>query len=221
MPTTSAPTETPLAAQLEKLIREKGTTARKVAEAAGLSTDAVRNLLKGRATSPRATTLQALADALGVPGAKLMSGFAGSEAVPAPLEKPAGWVDVPQVQPFDTDSASLLDVPAEGFWRLPEALLAARKVQAADAVVVRFAADESAMHRAGDYVLVDIKPGLLPPRRGGWVVLRDKGYGHALAEYRREGDGPDRRFSLHEVDGKEIDRSTAQVAGLIVARMLG
>ena len=213
--------ETPLAAQLARLISEKGTTARKVAAAAGLSTDAVRNLLKGRATSPRATTLQALADALGVPGAALMSGFATAEAVPAPAERPAGWVDVPQITPFEVDVATLLDVPAEGFWRLPEALLAARGVSAAEAVVVRFKEDESAVHRAGDYVLVDTRPSLGPPRRGGWVVLRDQGFGYALAEYRREGDGLERRHTLHEVDGKEIDRATARVAGRIVARMLG
>lgn len=218
---TDTPTETPLAVQLAKLIAAKGTTARKVAEQAGLSTDAVRNLLKGRATSPRATTLQALADALGVPGAMLMSGFATAEAVPAPIERPEGWVDIPQIVPFDVDAPSLLDVPAEGHWRLPEALLAARKVKASDAVVVRFAADESSVHRSGDYVLVDTDPGILPPRRGGWVILRDQGYGHALAEYRREGDGLERRFSLHEVDGKELDKSAVQVAGLIVARMLG
>ena len=221
MPTTSAPTETPLAAQLERLIREKGTTARKVAEAAGLSTDAVRNLLKGRATSPRATTLQALADALGVPGSALMAGFAGTEAVPAPVERPEGWVDVPQIVPFEADVASLLEVPVEGHWRLPEALLAARGLNAADAVVIRFKEDESSVHRAGDYFLVDTRPGLAPPRRGGWVVLRDQGYGYALAEYRRFVDGLERWYTLHEVDGKEIDRATAQVAGRIVARMLG
>lgn len=214
------PTETPLAAQLARLISEKGTTARKIAEKAGLSTDAVRNLLKGRATSPRATTLQALADALGVPGSALMAGFAGVEAVPAPAERPEGWVDVPQVSPFDVDAPSLLDIPAEGFWRLPDALLVARKLKASDAVVVRFQADESPVHHSGEYVLVDAKPGIAPPRRGGWVIFRDPGYGYALAEYRREGDGLERRLSLHEVDGKELDRSAVQVAGLIVCRML-
>ena len=218
---TDTPAQTPLAAQLERLIAEKGTTAKRVAAAVGLSTDAVRNLLKGRATSPRATTLQALADALGVPGSALMAGFAGAEAVPAPVERPEGWVDVPQVTPFETDVPSLLDVPAEGYWRLPEALLAARGVSAADAVVIKFKEDESSVHRAGDYFLVDTRPGLAPPRRGGWVVLRDQGYGYALAEYRRDGDGLERRHTLHEVDGKEIDRATAQVAGRIVARMLG
>lgn len=212
--------ETPLAAQLARLIREKGTTARKVAEAAGLSTDAVRNLLKGRAISPRATTLQALADALGVPGAMLMAGFAGTEAVPAPVERPEGWADVPQIAPFEVDAPSLLDVPAEGHWRLPEALLVARKLKVGEAAVVRLQADESSVYRAGDYVLVDTKPGIAPPRRGGWAILRDPGYGFALGEYRRDGDSLERRFSLHDVDGKELDRSAVEVAGFIVCRML-
>ena len=217
MPTT----ETALGAQLERLIAERGTTARKIAEKAGLSTDAVRNLIKGRATSPRATTLQALADALGVPGTALMMGFATAEAVPAPVERPDGWVDVPQVAPFETDAPSLLDVPAEGYWRMPEAALVARHVQAADAVIVRFAANETPLHRAGDYYLVTTAPGILPPRRGGWAIVRDPGYGHALVEYRRTGEGLERRFTTHDADGKEVGGNKMAVTGMIVGAILG
>ena len=213
--------ETPLGTQLAKLLDEKGMTIREVADRAGLSADGVRNILTGKATSPRATTLQGIADALGVPGARLMLGFAGDEAVPAPVELPPGWVDVPQVSPMDTDAESLLELAAEGHWRMPEAALAARGVKAAEAVIARFSKTESSVHRAGDYYLVTTVPGILPPRRGGWVLVRDPGYGHALLEYRRSGGGLERTFSVHDAEGGEIDREKLDVAGLIVGPVLG
>lgn len=215
------PIETPLGRQLARLLEEKGMTIREVADRAGLSSDGVRNIMVGRATSPRATTLQGIADALGVPGSRLMLGFAGDEAVPAPVELPPGWVDVPQVSPMDVDAESLLNVAAEGHWRMPEVALVARSVKAAEAVIVRFSRTESPVHHAGEFYLVTTVPGILPPRRGGWVLVRDPGYGHALVEYRRSGDGLERTFAVYDAEGGEIDREKLDVAGLIVAPMLG
>jgi transcriptional regulator with XRE-family HTH domain len=192
---------------------------REVADKAGLSPDGVRNLLIGKATSPRATTLQRIADALGVPGTRLMQGFATDEAVPAPAELPPGWVDVPQVSPMDVNAKSLLDVSPDGLWRMPEPALATFGVKPADAVIVRFAKRESPEHGPGSYFLVTVDPGILPPRRGGWVIVRDPGYGHALVEYRRSGDGLDRTFSTHDAEGKEVDRKKLDVAGLIVSQI--
>ena len=214
------PADTPLGTELRRLIEERHTTVKDLAAKAGLSADGIRNLIIGKATSPRATTLQALADALGVPGSRLMSGFATSEAVPTPKELPDGWVDVPQVCPLDVDAESLLVIPPEGHWRLPEAVLSARHVRPDQAVVVRFQKKESPVHGAGDYVLVDTDPGILPPRRGGWVVVRDPGYGHALVEYRRSGEGLDRTFTTHDADGKELKGAKLKVAGLVVGSML-
>lgn len=215
------PIETPLGLQLRKLIDESGMSIREVADRAGLSPDGVRNLLIGKATSPRATTLQRIADALGVPGTRLMQGFATEEAVPAPAELTPGWVDVPQVSAMDADAKSLFEIAPEGHWRMPEAALAARHVKAGDALIVRFGANESPTHRSGEFYLVTTSPGILPPRRGGWVLVRDPGYGHALVEYRRSGDGLERRFTIHDAEGKEIGGKKLDVAGLIVTPMLG
>ena len=215
------PIETPLGRQLARLLEEKGMTIREVADRAGLSSDGVRNIMVGRATSPRATTLQGIADALGVPGSRLMLGFAGDEAVPAPVELPSGWVDVPQISPMDVHAASLLEVSAEGHWRMPEAALIARGVEASEAVIVRFSRNESPVHHAGEFHLATISPGILPPRKGGWVLVRDPGYGHALVEYRKSGDGLERTFAVLNAEGGEIDREKIDVAGLIVGPMLG
>ena len=214
------PADTPLGVELRRLIEEKHTTVKDLATKAGLSADGIRNLIIGKATSPRATTLQALADALGVPGSRFMQGFATNEAVPVPKELPAGWVDVPQVCPLDVDADSLLTVAPEGHWRLPEAVLAAHHVRADKAVVVRFEKKESPVHGAGDHVLVDVEPGILPPRRGGWVIVRDPGYGHALVEYRRSGEGLDRTFTTHDADGRVMKGVKLAVADLIVGQML-
>ena len=214
------PADTPLGVELRRLIEEKHTTVKDLATKAGLSADGIRNLIIGKATSPRATTLQALADALGVPGSRFMQGFATNEAVPVPKELPAGWVDVPQVCPLDVDADSLLTVAPEGHWRLPEVVLAARHVRADKAVVVRFEKKESPVHGAGDHVLVDVEPGILPPRRGGWVIVRDPGYGHALVEYRRSGEGLDLTFTTHDADGRVMKGVKLAVAGLIVGHML-
>ena len=215
------PIETPLGNEIRRLLDEKGMSVKELSDKAGLSADGVRNLLIGKATSPRATTLQAIADALGVPGTRLMQGFAGHEAVPAPAELPPGWVEVPQIAPLDADAESLLAVAPEGHWRLPEAALAARHVKADEAVIVRFSTNESPVHRAGDFYLVTTAPGILPPRRGGWVLVRDPGYGFALVEYRRSGDGLDRKFTIYDAEGKELAMKTLAVAGLIVGPMLG
>lgn len=56
-----------LAANVERLRAERGLSGRQLSTAAGLSPDAIRNLRKGRSRSPRARTIQRLADALGVP----------------------------------------------------------------------------------------------------------------------------------------------------------
>ncbi len=66
-----------LALRLERLIRERGTTARALSMQAGLTPDTIRNIYRGQSTSPRGKTLSALADALGVPVACLL-GDSGS-----------------------------------------------------------------------------------------------------------------------------------------------
>lgn len=213
--------ETPLGNQLRALIEASGLTVKDVAAKAGLSPDGVRNLLIGKATSPRATTLQRIADALGVPATRLMEGFAGDQAVPAPVALAPGWIEVPQVSPMDADAASLLELPTEGHWRMPEAALASRRRRPADIVVVSFSKRESPVHFADTYYLVDMEPGILPPRRGGWALVRDPGYGHALIEYRRHGVGPESMVTVHDADGREFDGQNLSVAGLVVAQLLG
>lgn len=213
--------ETPLGKQLRELIAASGMTVKDVALKAGLSQDGVRNLLIGKAQSPRAPTLQRIADALGVPSTALMQGFAGDQAVPPPVGLPPGWVEVPQVNPMDSDAASLLEVLVDGYWRMPESALASHRVQPADAVIVALNKKESAVHAAGTFWLVDQFTGILPPRRGGWALVRDPGYGHALIEYRRHGVGPESMVTVHDADGRKIDGQSMEVAGLLVGPLLG
>ncbi len=210
-----------LGARLAGYMTSKGMSAADVAKIAGLSTDGVRNIATGRAPSPRAATIQAIAAALDINTTDLMQPptAGGQPAIRAPDDAPPGWVDVPQVDIFEMDAASLASLPPEGYWRMPESLLTARRVKPENAFIVRLQADESPAHRQGDYFLVDTAPMIGPPRRGGWVVVQMKSFGLMLAEYKRSTEGH-WDFTLQDGEGVEIEPEQVKLVGLLRGKML-
>ena len=60
-------TDTPMVATLRRVLRERGTSAREVSVEAGLSPDALRNVLAGKTKMPRPQNLSRMAELLRVP----------------------------------------------------------------------------------------------------------------------------------------------------------
>lgn len=206
-----------LGARLAAKMLEKGMSAADVAKIAGLSTDGVRNIATGRAPSPRAGTIQSIAAALDISTTDLIqepADSSGTAVAKSPEEATPGWADVRQIDIFERDGASLMDMSVEGYWRIPEALLAARRIKSKDAVIIRLHADESPTYRQGDYVLVDTAQMMGPPRRGGWVIITAESFGIMFAEYRRVVDDH-WGFTLHDGEGAELPIEKVKVIGLV------
>lgn len=113
-----------LAMNLEALIKERGISARELCRRADVSLDTARNIIVGRSTSPRARTLQALADVLGVP----LHALYGGEPPPSYVAvQVARMVTIPELaywSPSDQSGiAAEWSIPADAVGnRLPERL---------------------------------------------------------------------------------------------------
>jgi transcriptional regulator with XRE-family HTH domain len=111
------PPPSPLARRLDKLIKERGTTARALSLQAGLGPDGIRNIMRGLSRSPQAHTVQAIADALEVPLTRLLTDE-----------------DAPPYRPEDEPPPGMLNVPefvwgsedAQHTWRIPLSMVAPR-----------------------------------------------------------------------------------------------
>jgi transcriptional regulator with XRE-family HTH domain len=103
-----------LGANLARLIKRRGISGRELSRRADLSLDSVRNILTGRSTSPRARTLQALADVLDVP----LSALYGGEALPRYVKVQIGRsVTIREMVP--SPSATLADGDVAAEWSIP------------------------------------------------------------------------------------------------------
>jgi transcriptional regulator with XRE-family HTH domain len=113
-----------LAKNLEVLITERGISGRELSRRADVSLDTARNIITGRSTSPRARTLQALADVLGVP----LSALYGGEPPPVYVAvQLARMVTIPELAywpPTDLSGiAAEWSIPADAVGnRLPDRL---------------------------------------------------------------------------------------------------
>lgn len=169
--------------KIDRLIEESGKTREAVSRAAGLDKTYLRNLSRHPETSPRAETLAAIADVLGVPVGYLLDDSVpvGAEAGAAP---PAGDVRPAEIRKPGRQSMSS-DVPVLGvaagsfagafqfedgtieFVRRPPALAGARDVYAiyvqGTSMEPRY--EEGALcfvhphrpARIGDYIVVQIR----------------------------------------------------------------
>lgn len=79
--------DTPFAAELRALMKERGLNKKALSLKAGLGETYVRDLLVGRSGGPQANKLEQLARALDVPAARLMN-LAGAPAAAEIVKKP-------------------------------------------------------------------------------------------------------------------------------------
>ena len=174
-----------LAERVLGLMRQRGLTAKALSIRAGLSSDGVRSILRGRIDSPRAQSLVQLAAALGVSVDDLT---ASTLALPEAVRAAAGAAadileaDVPE---FDlrTRSGAVLDTEIlrgnrRRSWRLPLDLLEERGFPSSGLAVVRIAGG-LAGYDPTDRILVDTSA--RRPSAGAVLVVHEGGERHVLA----------------------------------------
>jgi transcriptional regulator with XRE-family HTH domain len=209
-----------LAETLSDILTARRLTSLEVSQAAGLSPEGLRNILRGKTAAPRASTLQKIADALDIPASDLLAVFAGPDAAPSPSST-SRWVEVPEIdiRPPPDGSPPDSDLPGNriplGFWRMPEDLLETHGVWPPNAAVVRlYIYGAHPEYRTGDRILIDALPLHAPPRLGR-VIVFDQGQ-HSAAEVYRIG----KRDVLRTLDRDPVSKS-AKIVGRIIAKMLG
>lgn len=174
-------------------MREAGYNQRSLALAAGLGHTAVRDILDGRATSPRYATLSALAGVLGVSVEYLAGGEEAQAPVAPATSQPAGR-DFPvfgSARGSNTGHGAIVmdSAPIEMIAR-PDPLSA---VKGAYGVYI-VGESMSPAYEQGDIALVH--PGL-PPRRGTDVILiRDEPDGAQEVLVKRLVDWTDEEWTL-------------------------
>jgi transcriptional regulator with XRE-family HTH domain len=133
-----------LAMRLQELIRLRGTTARTLSMASGLGPDAIRNVFRGRAKSPRGETLIALARALRVP----------VEVLADPT------LPIPAAPTGDEPGIVLAKDPAGQPWGVPASVFGTTAALPEETLVIHIVRrDEEILPdlRAGDRVFVDTR----------------------------------------------------------------
>lgn len=208
-----------LAERLEKLIEERGTTARALSLKAGLTSDAIRNIFRGQSSSPRGKTLTALADALGVSVPYLLGTDDAPAYHPSAVQPEAGMLEVGEydVRSLDGQPATEDTWRRVHTWLLPMDLLQGRLTPGMGATIIRVP-DESLApdYRLGDYVIMD--GGARIPSPPGVFLLSD-GYSCSLARCELlRGQGVDRMVKVNQ-RGSEVAISIEEAG--ITGRILG
>ena len=231
---TPARDEPPHVTILRELMTQRGMSARALEAKAGLGRDGVKNIWRGRAASPRAKTMMAIADALGVPVAVLY----GQEAAPPPPwrgPKPPRRsmlathtsdpdADAPRAAPPGGAVIRVSDLYREGGASLTDPLrLADRSLVLPTAWVESLASDPGALVAVvvreaagpeippGAWLLVDTAAGV----RRGTYILHD-GWGHTVARIARGADGA---ATATFVVGKPVPLDGYAVCGRVVGRL--
>jgi transcriptional regulator with XRE-family HTH domain len=198
-----------LAKNLAALIRERGISGRELSRRADVSLDTARNIITGRSTSPRARTLQALADVLGVPLSALYGGEPPPSYVAVQLAKS---VSVPEMAPSASADLSDGDVAAE--WSIPSEAVGNRAPER----LRMFVAPPGSLPGdllPGDRLLADLSH--VEPSPPGIYILSD-GHLSYVGHVRRSAGKPGRITVHHGSRTEEVDEKAVIVLGRIVAR---
>jgi transcriptional regulator with XRE-family HTH domain len=246
MVTTQAPASSTIADILRRLLDERGLSPKALDEAAGLGADATRNVLRGRSAAPRSGTLQAMADALGVPVATFF-GEADPPAPPAPARPrrrtgvmlrprlpepgddlapalpgvpPAGLCDIEayDLRPRAEPSPAIRDETRHGpgTLRLPELPITLAGATPGTVAAVR---------APGEGFPPDVQPGAwilvdteqTVPSRGTYVLW--DGAGHLLARLVQQPTAEGPKLSVQLVDGSKPNSLEGyEVCGRVIMR---
>jgi len=200
-----------LAKNLAELIRRRGISGRELSRRADLSLDAVRNVLSGRSTSPRARTVQALADALEVPLAALYGGEPPPAYVSVSLARTVRVREFAAVQ-----SATLSAGEIVGEWTLPADVIG-RRLEGSLYIVTPPAGELPPGILSGDRLLADsdqVRPSASPG-----VFLCWDGRAPVLAAVRTVLGQPGRiSVTIGSGPAAEADEGAITVLARIVAR---
>lgn len=166
------------------LMRARGLTAKALSRRAGLSSDGVRSILRGRVDSPRAQSLVQLAAALGVSIDDLTSTTitlpdavrAASGAASDILETEVPEFDL-RVRSGAVLDAEILKGARRRSWRLPLDLLEERGFPSSGLAVIRIAGGLEG-YDPTDRILVDTSA--RRPSAGAVLVIHEGGERHTL-----------------------------------------
>jgi DNA-binding Xre family transcriptional regulator len=201
-PRTSPTPDTPVARNLDALLRAKGREAKEVSVAAGLSETACRDILNGRSRAPRHSTLEAIAAELGVAVYELLS------------------VDAPPAAPrADTTGVPVLaTTPDQGGDTQPALdVISAFSLVAPGQVFALFAPDDAMAPRVhrGEPILVHRHR----PARDGQLAVVSLGDGRVLVRRVRFEDDTLHTESLTPAGAEQFERGAVkavyQVAGIV------
>ena len=214
--------DTPLNRAIVYHAKRNAFSVRALGEKAGMSGDGVRNILRGTSTSPRRSTLEALAAVLGVTLYDLTEGGrdlppVGSGAPAVPLGVPVGSRDTPYVTVVERGGRpargspagpSLELLPRVDDWRIPRRLLAEWTGTPQDLLMLTVPAGWEPLAQAGDRLLVDT--GWKEPSPGLWITW--DGWAHHLVRLSASGPGK-------LTDGaREVQAGELEVSGRVLAR---
>jgi transcriptional regulator with XRE-family HTH domain len=166
-----------LAANLTELMKRRGISGRELSRRADVSLDTAGNIVSGRSTSPRARTLQALADVLEVPLSALYGGEPPPDYVAIQLAK---TVTVQELAPSSARASG--DITGE--WTLPAEAVGSRMPER----LRLFTAPTGPLPgelRPGDRLLADLSH--TDPSPPGIYILTD-GKKPFIANVRRSAD---------------------------------
>jgi transcriptional regulator with XRE-family HTH domain len=196
-----------LAKNLAALIRERGISGRELSRRADVSLDTARNIITGRSTSPRARTIQALADVLGVPLSALYGGEPPPTYVAVQLAKA---VTVQEMAPSASAALTEGDVAAE--WSIPSDVVGNRAPERLRIFTAPAGCSVGEL-RPGDRLLADLAH--TEPSPPGLFVMSD-GIRTYVAQVCRKVGG---RLSVHHGGhAEELDEKAITIVARVVAR---
>ncbi len=213
-----------LAAGLLRALEQTGWSARGLSLAAGLSPDAVRDVVRGQSGTLTGDRLTRLATVLGISPAALLgqARWPRKKLAPAPVQEPAprrpppgSSISIPEVdlrlKAPGTGREILDQSRPRQHWRVPADLVEGRRLDPESLVIVRAPHDvEDAGIRGGDRLLVDVSAGA---RRLLAGVLVEWSHGvHGLVPVRGRRTGKVRLQENADDDGQAID---------VVGRVIG
>ena len=209
-----------MAERVLSLMRERGLTAKALSRRAGLSSDGVRSILRGRVDSPRAQSLVQLAAALGVSVDDLTS---TTIALPDAVRAASGAavdileVDVPEYD-LRARSGAILDGEIlkgarRRSWRLPLDLLEERGFPSTGLAVIRIAGGLEG-YDPTDRILVDTSA--RRPSAGATLVIHEGGERHTLV--RIAGGYVHARGAMTFTDDTGASRLPQEIVGTVLGR---
>ena len=209
--------------RLKARMSATGLNQRSLALAAGLHEDRVRNILRGRSRNPRADTVDALAQALGVPAAWLL----GQSAAPQPPSPVSGIAEsartmatIPELDVRTGGDTLADDRNTIADWGFPAVWLVAMTGPRSDdirIIEVQGNSMEPSLS-SGDKVVVDRRQTV--PSPPGYFVLRD-GLGIVIKQVEQIPNRNPPCVTIKSVnrdyDTYEVARDQISIVGRVVA----